>query len=97
MRGGGAGPVAQFAAPVDQAITVPTAGYAQNVEAPIVSAAGTNLMVNTPKNFSELAPACVKTGGGRRSRRASKKSKKTKKSRKSSKKGKKGKKGSRKH
>jgi hypothetical protein len=88
MRGGGASPVAQFAAPVDQAISVPRAGYAQNVEAPIVSAAGTNIMVNTPKNFAELAPACVKTGGGRRrSRRASKKSKKTKKSKKASKKG----------
>lgn len=58
----------------------PTARYAQNVEAPIVSSAGTNIMVNTPINYPQMNPACLKTGGGRRkSRRSSKKSKKSRK------------------
>lgn len=61
---------------------IPTARYSQNVEAPIVSSAGTNIMVNTPINYPQMNPACLKTGGGRKSRRSSKKSKKSKKSRK---------------
>jgi hypothetical protein len=62
----------------------PTARFTDNREPPIVTAAGTNLMVHTPLNYPEMNPACLKTGGGR-----SKKSKKSRKHRKSSKKSKK--------
>ena len=60
---------------------VPTARYAQNVEPPILTAGGTYAMVNTPLRYTEMNPACLKTGGGRKgskSRRSSKKSKKSK-------------------
>jgi hypothetical protein len=48
------------------------ASYTQNTEAPIQSAAGTNIMINTPSSKIYESAACFKTGGGKasRSRRA---------------------------
>jgi hypothetical protein len=60
---------------------VPTARYTQNADAPIVSAAGTNIMINKPINYPEMNPACKQTGGRRRSlRRRSRSRKNTRKS-----------------
>ena len=52
------------------------ASYTQNAEAPIVSAAGSNIMINTPSSKIYESAACFKTGGGRRSRRGSRKNRK---------------------
>jgi hypothetical protein len=53
---------------------VPTSRYSVNSEPPITTAAGTNVSVNTPINYPQMNPACLKTGGG--SRRKKHKSKK---------------------
>jgi hypothetical protein len=71
---------------------VPTSRYSVNSEPPITTAAGTNLSINTPINYPQMNPACLKTGGGQRSKSKGKKSRKHK-----SKKSKKSKKGSRRH
>jgi hypothetical protein len=49
-------------------LTVPTARYEvlPAGESSIRSAAGTNIAINRPLNWSEMSPACLKTGGGRR-------------------------------
>jgi len=81
------------------------ASYTQNTQAPIVSAAGTNIMINTPSSKIYESAACFKTGGGKASRRrraktggGSRKSRKSRKnSRKSRKNSRKNRKGSRKH
>jgi hypothetical protein len=60
---------------------VPTARYMDNpAGGPITTAAGTNIMIHKPINYTEMNPACK--GGGRRKSKRSKKSKKSKKSRK---------------
>jgi len=48
-------------------LTVPTARYEvlPAGESSIRSAAGTNIAINRPLNWSEMSPACLKTGGGR--------------------------------
>lgn len=53
-------------------IEVPTAHYSDNTAAPIRSAAGTNIMVHTPYNYSQMNQACVKTGGGKKSKKTRK-------------------------
>jgi hypothetical protein len=63
---------------------MPTAHYADNIAQPIRSAAGTNIMVHTPYNYSHMNQACLKTGGGkkksvRKSKKSKSKSKKSKK------------------
>jgi hypothetical protein len=66
-------------------LMVPTARYTDNAPntPPIVSAAGTNIMIHKPLNYPEMNPACLKTGGSRKSskksRKSSKKHKKTSK------------------
>jgi len=65
---------------------IPTARYTQ-LAGPndyITSAAGTNVMINSPLGSAQMNPACLKTGGARKSRKASKGSK-SRKSRKASK------------
>jgi hypothetical protein len=47
---------------------VPTARYSVNSDPPITTAAGTNLSINTPINYPQMNPACLKTGGGKRRR-----------------------------
>jgi hypothetical protein len=48
----------------------------------IRSAAGTNLSIHRPFDSTQMTPACLKTGGGRRTRKAKKsKAKKAKRSR----------------
>ncbi len=54
---------------------VPTSRYSVNSEPPITTAAGTNVSINTPINYPQMNPACLKTGGGKKSRKH-KKSKK---------------------
>lgn len=62
---------------------VPTARYSDLAEPGITSSTGSKIMIHTPLNFTEMNPACLKTGGGSRRRRHAKKhSRKTKKSRK---------------
>jgi hypothetical protein len=63
-------------------VMAPTARYTQ-LENPgdvLQSAAGTNIMINKPMGSSEMNPACLKTGGGRRKNRTNKSAKKNKKS-----------------
>ena len=77
---------------------VDKASYTQNAEAPILTAGGTNVMINTPSSKIYEAAACFKTGGGSRSRKNRKASRKNKKnSRKNRKGSRKNKKNSRKH
>ena len=58
---------------------VPTARYSVNSEPPITTGAGTNVSINTPINYPQMNPACLKTGGGKRKSRRHRKSKKSKK------------------
>jgi hypothetical protein len=73
-------------------ITVPTAGltHLRNPDDSIQTAAGTLEMINVPMNGRIMNPACLTTGGGRKSRKASRKnrkaSRKNKKSRRSNRK-----------
>lgn len=67
---------------------MPTAHYADNTAQPIRSAAGTNIMVHTPYNYSHMNQACLKTGGGRK-KKSVRKSKAKSKSKKSKKNGRK--------
>jgi hypothetical protein len=61
---------------------VPTARYMDNpAGGPIVSSAGTNIMIHKPINYAEMNPACK--GGARKKSKKSKKSRKSKKSKKS--------------
>jgi hypothetical protein len=62
---------------------VPNARYTDNAVAGIDTAAGTKLMVHTPLNYPEMNPACLKTGGGRKSKKSRKHRKSSKKSKKS--------------
>ena len=57
-------------------LTVPTARYEvlPAGESAIRSAAGTNIAINRPLNWSEMSPACLKTGGGRSRSRKNRKS-----------------------
>ncbi len=55
---------------------VPTSRYSVNSEPPITTAAGTNVSINTPINYPQMNPACLKTGGGKRKSRRHRKSKK---------------------
>ena len=57
-------------------LTVPTARYEvlPAGESSIRSAAGTNIAINRPLNWSEMSPACLKTGGGRSRKSRSRKS-----------------------
>lgn len=92
---GGANPAIASAA--DSAVyEAPTAGYThlRNPSDSIQTAAGTYEMVNVPENARVMSAACLKTGGGRKSRKAAQKKSK---SRKASRKQSKGRKGSRKH
>ena len=91
LAGGGANPAPitwanNDAASGSPSLMVPTARYTDNAPGipPIVSAAGTNIMIHKPLHYPEMNPACLKTGGGSRKHRKS-----SKKSRKSSKKSKK--------
>jgi hypothetical protein len=72
---------ASAAGGVPASITVPTARYEDLPagEPGIRSSAGTNLSIHRPLEWNQMTPACVKTGGGRRSSR-SRKAKKSKKS-----------------
>lgn len=61
-----------------------TARYTDNAVTPIQTAAGGQVMIHTPLNSSQMNPACLKTGGGKRkssrrskNRRSSKKVKKS--------------------
>ena len=65
---------------------LPTAHYSDNTAQPIRTAAGTNIMVHTPYNYSQMNQACLKTGGGKKKtvRKSKSKSKKSKKSKKHS-------------
>ena len=82
---------ASAAGGVPASLTVPTARYEDLPagEPGIRSAAGTNLSIHRPLDWSQMTPACVKTGG-RRSRKAKRSAKKSKRSAK-------GRKGSKKH
>jgi hypothetical protein len=52
-----------------ESIIVPTARYSDLADpSGIRSAAGTNIMIHTPLNASEMNPACIKTGGARKKR-----------------------------
>ena len=88
---------------VPASVTLPTARYEDLPagEPGIRSAAGTNLSIHRPLDWSQMTPACVKTGGGRRSRsrKASRKASRKSKAKRSSKKSKRSKsrKGSKKH
>ena len=88
---------------VPASVTLPTARYEDlpGGEPGIRSAAGTNLSIHRPLDWSQMTPACVKTGGGRRSRsrKASRKASRKSKAKRSSKKSKRSKsrKGSKKH
>ncbi len=62
---------------------VPTARYTDNAVAGIDTAAGTKLMVHTPLNYPQMNPACLKTGGARKSKKSRKHRKSSKKSKKS--------------
>ena len=64
-------------------LTVPTARYEvlPAGESAIRSAAGTNIAINRPLNWSEMSPACLKTGGGRSRSRSRSRSRKNRKSR----------------
>ena len=72
---------------------VPTARYSVNSEPGIQTAAGTVVSVNTPINYPQMNPACLKTGGGQ----GPKGRKKSRRHRSRKHKSKKSKKGSRKH
>ena len=63
---------ASAAGGVPASITVPTARYEDLPagEPGIRSAAGTNLSIHRPLEWNQMTPACLKTGGGRRSRRS---------------------------
>lgn len=50
-------------------LEIDKASYTQNAQAPIVSSAGTNIMINTPSSKIYDSAACFKTGGGKASRR----------------------------
>jgi hypothetical protein len=70
-------------------ITVPTAGltHLRSPDDAIQTAAGTLEMINVPMNGRIMNPACLKTGGGRKSRKTSRKNKKaSRKNRKASRK-----------
>jgi hypothetical protein len=69
---------------------VPTSRYSVNSEPGIPTAAGTLVSVNTPINYPQMNPACLKTGGGYRKGKKSRRNKKSRKSKKS-------RKGSRRH
>jgi hypothetical protein len=61
---------------------VPTARYSDLADpAGITTSAGTKLMIHTPLNAAQMNPACLKTGGARRtkSRRGTKKHRKSRK------------------
>jgi hypothetical protein len=58
---------------------VPTSRYSVNSEPPIQTAAGTLVSVNTPVNYPQMNPACLKTGGGGKKHKKSRKSKKSRK------------------
>lgn len=72
QRGGGSEPVAGSAASVRGSDSpfeiVPTAGltHLRTPQDSFMSAAGTKIMINVPENGRLMAPACLKTGGGRR-------------------------------
>lgn len=83
---GGAAPIT-WANNDGASLMVPTARYTDNALPPIVSAAGTNIMIHKPLYYPEMNQACLKTGGSRKSSKKSRKA--SKKSRKSSKKAKK--------
>ena len=72
---------------VPASITVPTARYEDlpTGEPGIRSAAGTNLSIHRPLDWSQMTPACLKTGGGRKSAKKSKRSNRSAKKSKSSK------------
>jgi hypothetical protein len=67
-------------------LQVDKASYTQNAEAPIQSAAGTNIMINTPSSKIYESAACFKTGGGSATRRRRAKTGGSRKNRKSSRK-----------
>jgi hypothetical protein len=81
QRGGGSEPVAGSAASVRGSDSpfeiVPSAGltHLRTPQDSFMSAAGTKIMINVPENGRLMAPACLKTGGGRR-RRISRKGRK---------------------
>jgi hypothetical protein len=87
LAGGGANPAPitwanNDAASGSPSLMVPTARYTVNSEPPIITAAGTNLSINTPINYPQMNPACLKTGGSRKMKKSRKSSKKSKKSKK---------------
>jgi hypothetical protein len=49
---------------------VPTSRYSVNSEPPITTSAGTNVSINTPINYPQMNPACLKTGGGKKSKKS---------------------------
>lgn len=96
VRGGelwsGQGGGAQAVAPADfqgsaqlgdPSITIPTARYTQlaGANSSFETAAGTNVMINAPVGGAEMNPACLKTGGGKRSRKNRRKQRKNRKNR----------------
>lgn len=91
LQRGGAGtpvgePVTPPTGPDTVGLTVPTARYTVNPPGfePIRSAAGTNIELRLPQDWTQLNPACVKTGGAHKLRKGRKGSKKVKKSRRTS-------------
>lgn len=79
----GKGGAQQAMTPSPLELVAPTARYTQlgGPEDVIQSVAGTNIMINKPMGSSEMNPACLKTGGSRKSRKARKAKKATRKSR----------------
>lgn len=93
LQRGGAGtpvgePVTPPTGPDTVGLTVPTARYTVNPPGfePIRSAAGTNIELRLPQDWTQLNPACLKTGGARKLKKRSRKAKKTRKGRKGSRK-----------
>jgi hypothetical protein len=76
-------PVMPPTGPDTVGLVVPTARYTVNPPGfePIRSAAGTNIELRLPQDWTQMNPACLKTGGARRLKKKSRKSKKSRKGR----------------
>ena len=104
LQRGGAGtpvgePVMPPTGPDTVGLTVPTARYTVNPPGfePIRSAAGTNIELRLPQDWTQMNPACLKTGGARKVRKASRKEKKSRRTSVARKANREGRKGSRKN
>lgn len=81
-------PAAATSGGAPASLTVPTARYEDLPagEPGIRSAAGTNLSIHRPLDWSQMTPACLKTGGSRKSKAKRSAKKASRKGRKGSKK-----------